>query len=125
MGAMVVNIDRRTTQKAGKGNTNLDTGERDLFFILGDDKRSRGARVIQHSSELDDLQILIANVLDGGDDHDFGGGRNLVDGSRKRDLNATGGASGEISVSTDSRETKSKERQRAHGDAKEYGGGCR
>ena len=121
MGAIVVNIDRRATREAGKGNTNIDTGERDLFSVLGDDKRSRGARVIQHSSELNDLQILIANILDGGDDHDFGGRRNLVGRSRERDLKATESVSGGLSVSIDSRETKSKERQRVHGDAKECG----
>ena len=93
-------------------------------FELGDDERANKGLVIQHSSELDDVQIFIANILDGGDDHDFGRGRDLVGGSREKDLKTTGGTNGGLSVSTNGRETKSKERQRADSDAKECKGSC-
>ena len=125
MVTVTVSIDQSTTQKVGKRvNTNISTGEGDLFSILGDDERVSKGLIIQHSSELDDVQILIANILDGGNDHDFGRGHDLVGGSRERDLKTTGGANRRLRVSTNGRETKSKERQRAHGDAKECGGSC-
>ena len=108
---------------SGWVNTNLDTGEGDLFSILGDEEGASGARVIQHSSELDDLQILITNVLDGGSNPDFGRGRDLVCGSRERDLEIIRGAnSSGLGVSTDGRETKSKESQREYSDAMECRG---
>ena len=52
-------------------STNLETGEGDIFSILSDDERLSGVLLIQHSPELADRQILVANVLDSGDDPDF------------------------------------------------------
>ena len=104
-----------------RGSTDLDTGEGDLFSILGNDEGASGAFVIQHTSEPDDLQILITNILDGGNDPDFGGGRDLVGGSRERDLKTIGGADSEIGVSADYRKTKSEERERAHRNARAAG----
>ena len=108
-----------------RGSTDLDTGEGDLFSILGNDEGASGVFVIQHTSEPDDLQILITNILDGGDDPDFGGGRDLVGGSRERGLKTIRGADSEIGVSADYRKTKSEERERAHRDAKECKGSGR
>ena len=52
--------------------TNLNTDEGDLFPILGDNERPSIGFVIQHSPEPDDLQVFVANVLDGGNDPQFG-----------------------------------------------------
>ena len=53
-------------------------GEANLFAILPDDKYGSTKFVVQHGSELEDLQVFIANVLDGGDDPEFGRGRDFV-----------------------------------------------
>ena len=106
-------------------STDLETSEGDILSILGDDERPSRVLLIQHSSELADRQILVANVLDSGDDPDFGYRRDRVGRSREGNLKTIGGANGGLSVSADGRKTKSKERQRAHGDAKECGGSCR
>ena len=103
--------------------TNLDTSEGDFFSISSDDKRLSRVLIIQHSSGLGDVQILIANVLDRSDYPDFGRGRDLVCGSRERDLEIIRGAnSSGLGVSTDGRETKSKESQREYSDAMECRG---
>ena len=93
-------------------STNLETGERDIFSILGDDERLSSFPVIQHSSGLADRQILVANVLYSGDDPDFGHGRDRVGRSREGNLKTIGGANGGLSVSADGRKTESEERQR-------------
>ena len=111
-------IDNAKGQGGWRVSTNLDTSEGDLFSILGGDERPSAVPVIQHSSELDDLQILIAHILDGGMNSQFGHRRNLVGRSGERNLKATSSANGGLSVSTDGRETKSDKRQRKHGDAK-------
>ena len=97
-------------------STNLETGERDIFSILGDDERLSSFPVIQHSSGLADGQILVANVLDSGDDPDFGYRRDRVGRSREGNLKTIGGANGGLSVSADGRKTESEERQREHSD---------
>ena len=53
------------------GTNHSNAGEVDLFTILLDDKRRSTEVVVQHGSELDDLQVLVADVPDGGDDPDF------------------------------------------------------
>ena len=72
--------------------------------------------VIQHSSGLEDLQILVANVLDGGNDPKFGYGCDLVGGSREVNLKIIGDVNCGLSVDTDGRKTESDKRQRTHGD---------
>ena len=47
---------------------NLNPSEGDFFSLLGDNERATRALVIQHSSGLEDLQILVANIPDGGND---------------------------------------------------------
>ena len=103
-------------------STDLETSEGDILSILGDDERPSRVLLIQHSSELADRQILVANVLDSGDDPDFGHGRDRVGGSREGNLKTTGGASSGLSVSADGRKTESEERQREHSDAGESKG---
>ena len=117
-------ITKRGVGKIGGGrvSTNLSPDEGHLFSTLGDDEGSPGVLVIQHGPELEDLQILVANVLDGSDDPQFGHGRDLVGGSREGNLKTTGGAGGRIGISTDGRKTKSKERQTEHNGAKESKG---
>ena len=82
-------IDQSTTQdipgpkrdlEGWRISANLDTGEGSLFPILADDKRACRAPVIQHISELQDLQILVANILDGSDDPHVGQGLDFVGG---------------------------------------------
>ena len=72
MGAAIVSDNQSTTQKVGRAewrvSTDLNTGEGDLFSILGNDKRPSVALVVQYSPELYDLQILVTNVLDSGND---------------------------------------------------------
>ena len=103
-------------------STNLETGEGDIFSILGDDEGLSRVLVIQHSSGLADRQILVANVLDSGDDPDFGYRRDRVGRSREGNLKTTGGANGGLSVSADGRKTESEERQREHSDPGESKG---
>ena len=55
-----------------------NAGEMDLFTILPDGKRRSTEVVVQHGSELDDLQVFVANVPDGGDDPEFGRRRDFV-----------------------------------------------
>ena len=64
--------------------------------------------VVQHSSGLEDLQILISDVLDGGDNPEFGYGGDFVDGTREGNIEITNGTSRGVGVSTDGRESKSK-----------------
>ena len=104
-------------------STNLKTGEGNIVPILGDDERPSSFPVIQHSSGLADGQVIVANVLDSGDDPDFGHGRDRVGGSREGNLKAAGGANGGLSVSTDGRKTESEERQREHSGVGESKGG--
>ena len=103
-------------------STNLETGEGDTFSILGDDEGPSRVLVIQHSSGLADRQILVANVLDSGDDPDFGYRRDRVGRSREGNLKTTGGANGGLSVSADDCKTESKEGQREHNGAEESKG---
>ena len=74
--------------------------------------------VVQHGSELGDLQILVANVLDSGNNPQFGYELDLAGGSREGNLKTGGGANHGLGVSTDDRKIKSTERQREHNDAK-------
>ena len=98
----------------GGARTNLNTGEVDYFAILPDDERASRALVVQHTPGLEDLQILIANVLDRGDDPEFGYGGDFVDGTRKRNFKTTNGAGRGLGVSTDGRESNNGERERNH-----------
>ena len=105
-------MDNATGRKGGVGSgvsTNLNTGEGDLFSILGDDKRSSVVLVIQHSPELDDLQILVTNVLDSRNDPQFGYGRDFVGRSREGNLKTGGDANHGLGVSTDGCKTESDE----------------
>ena len=104
--------------ETGEGRENLNTGEGGLFPILTDNERASREPVIQHGSRLQDLQILIANVLDSGNDPEVGHGRNFVGGGRERDLKTTDGADRGLGVNTDGRNTKNDERQREHSEAK-------
>ena len=92
------------------GSTNRGTDEGDLLSIPPDDESLSGVFVVQHSSELEDLQILITNVLDGGVDPQVRRGRDFVGGSRERKLETATGASRGLGVSTDGGETKSNNR---------------
>ena len=76
--------------------------------------------VIQHGSELEDLQILIADVLDSGNDPHIGRGRDLAGWSRERNLETASGANRGLGVSTDDRKAKSDQRQREHDDVKKF-----
>lgn len=76
------------------------------------------AFVVQHSSELKDLQVLGPGVLDGGKDLDVGRGRDLVGWSREVDLKTTSGVSGGLGVGTDGCKTESNEIQRKHDDTR-------
>ena len=98
--------------------TNHGTNEFGLFAIIPDDERASGAFVIQHSLGLEDLQIRITNILDGGDDPEFGHGGDFVDGTRERHVETTNGASRGVGVTTDGRKSKSEERERNHIEAK-------
>ena len=101
---------------------NLETGEGNIFPILGDNERQSRVLVIQHSSGPADRQVIVASILDNDDDPDFGHGRDRVGGSREGNLETTGGANGGLSVSTDGRKTESEERQREHSGAGESKG---
>ena len=90
--------------------TNLNTGKGDLFSILGDDESPGRVLVIQYASEFDNLQILVANVLDSGNNHQVVHGRDFACGSRERNLKTGGGGDHGLGVSTDGCETKSDER---------------
>ena len=104
-----VNIDDNAEGQEG-GSTNRGTGEGDLLSILPDDEGLSGVFVVQHTSELEDLQILISSVLDGGGDPQVGCGRDLVGGSRERKLETSTGTNCGLGVSTDGRETESNKR---------------
>ena len=104
-----VNIDDNVGGREG-GSTNGGTDEGDLLSILPDDEGPSGVFVVQHSSELEELQIIITSVLDGGGDPQIGCGHDLVGRSRERKLETATGASGGFGVSTDDRETKSDKR---------------
>ena len=106
-------------------STNLNTSEGNLFPVLCDEERPSRVLVVQHGSQLEDLQILITNVLDGGNDPQFGHKLDLVGGSRERNLETGGGANHGLGISTDGRKIKSKERQREHGDGKVRATGLR
>ena len=90
-------------------NTNLNTSEGDLCSILGDDERPSAVLVIQYSPGLNDLQILVTNVLDSGNDPQFGHGCDFVGGSREGNLKTGGGANHGLGVSTDGCKAKSEE----------------
>ena len=94
-------------------DTNLDACEGDLFSILCDDERPGRMVVVQYGSELDDLQIFVANVGDSGSDPQFGHGRDIVGGSREGNLKTSGGANHGVGVSTDDCKIESYERQGA------------
>ena len=105
-------MDAKGQEGGGWGRracTNLDADEGYLFSIFGDDKRASWVLVVQYGSELDDLQILVANVLDGGNDPQLGRGRDFVGGSREGNLKTGGGASHGFGVSTDGCKTKGDE----------------
>ena len=116
MGANV-NIDDNAEGQEG-GSTNCGTDEGNLLSILPDYEGLSGVIVVQHGPELEDLQIIIASVLDGGGDPQIRCGRDFVGGSRERKLEITTGANGGFGVSTDYGETKSDKRYEEHGDAK-------
>ena len=103
-------------------SANLGTSEGDYFSIFGEDERLSRMLVIQRSSGLEDLQILIANVLDCGDDPYFGRGRDLVGGSREGNLKTTSSANRGLRISADGRKTESEERQGEHGEAEKSKG---
>ena len=105
-------------------STNLNTSEGDLFPVLGDEERPSRVLVIQHGSQLEDLQILVTNVLDGGNDPQLGY-LDLVGGSRERNLKTGGGANHGLGISTEGCKIKSEERQREHGDGKVRATGLR
>ena len=104
-----VNIDDNAEGQEG-GSTNGGTDEGDLLSILPDGEGPSGALVVQHGPELEDLQIIVASVLDDGGDPQVGCGRDLVGGSRERKLETATGANGGLGVSTDGGETKSDKR---------------
>ena len=104
-------ISRRDSWGGWKVRTNLNTDEVDLFAVLPDDERASRVLVVQHTFGLEDLQILIANVLDRGDDPQFGHGGDFIGGTREGDIEITTGASRGIGVSTDGRKSESKERE--------------
>lgn len=56
--------------------------------------------VTQYNSELDSLQILVADVLDGGNDPQFVHGRDFIGRSRERNLETDGGTNNGLGVST-------------------------
>ena len=111
-----VNIDDNAEGREG-GSTNGGTDEGDLLSILPDNEGLSGVLVVQHGSELEDLQIFIPSVLDGGDDPQVGCGCDFVGGSRERKLETATGANRGLGVSTDGGETESNKRQREHDDA--------
>ena len=101
-------------QKVGKGEgwrvcTNLNASEGYLISIFGYDERTGWVLVIQYSSGFDGFQILVANILDDGNDPQFGRGCDFVGGSREGNLKTGGGTNHGFGVSTDGRKTKSDE----------------
>ena len=62
--------------------------------------------VVQHSSRLEDLQVLVPGVLDGGKDLDVRRGCDLVGWSREIDLETGNGVRGGLGVGTEGGETK-------------------
>ena len=101
-------------RKVGKGITNLSADERDLLPTLANDERTSVVFVVQHASELEDLQILVAGVLHGSRDLQVGRECDLIGGSREGYLKTTRGTNGGTGVSTDDRKAKGDERQREH-----------
>ena len=77
--------------------------------------------VIQHSSGLEDLQVLVPDVLDGGKDLDVRRGCDLVGWSREIDLKTANGVRGGFGVGTEGGENKCNKGQGEHGDAKRSG----
>lgn len=121
MGPVNVSIVLVDSTKGRKGRgTYPGTDEGDLFsvLILTDDERASVVLGIQHSSELEDPQILVVGVLDGGNKK-VEQGCDLVSWSREEDLKTTSGANRGLGVGTDGRETESNKR-REHGDAKRF-----
>ena len=88
-------------------STNRNTGEGGLFSIFTDNERTSGELVIQHGPVLEDLQILIADVLDSGNDPQVRHGRNFVGGSRERNLKAANGTNRGFCVGADGRKSES------------------
>ena len=78
MGSIEMNVGDNAEGREGDSYTNRGTDKGDIFTILADDERASRVLVIQHGSELEDLQILIADVLDSGDDPHIGHRRDLV-----------------------------------------------
>ena len=121
MGTENVNIGGKTKYREG-GSTNGGTDEGNIPSILADDESPSGVLGIQHASELENLQILIASVLDGGGDPQVGCGRDFVGGSRERKFEITTGVNRGLSVSPNGGKTESNERQREHDDARKCKG---
>ena len=109
MGPANVNIEGNARGREGE-STNRGTDEGDLFSVLADGESVKKVFVIQHGSELEDLQIHIAGVLDSCDDSEVGHGRNVVGGSGEKEFETTSGTSRGLGVSTDCGKTKSDER---------------
>ena len=72
--------------------------------------------IVQHSSGLDDLQILVPSVLHSDSDLQVRHGCDFVGGGRERDLETTGGAEVGLGVSTDGGKAKGNKRQKEHGE---------
>ena len=102
-----VNVDTFDNPKGREGGgTNLDTGEGDLLSILTDEERAGMVLVVQHGSELEDLQILVASILHSGNDPQVRHRCDFVGGSRERDLKITSGTNFGMCISTDGGKTK-------------------
>ena len=102
-------------------STNLNTGEGNIFAVLADDERASRMFVVQHCSELEDLQILVPSVLYGGDDPQIRYERDFVRRGRKRNLK-TNGASFVLSISTYGHKAENKEGQKEHGEVEKSKG---
>lgn len=83
MGTFKVNLSQQ--RKVGKAGVHTVVPVK-LLSIPGDDESASMVLVVQHYPELEDLQIFVAGVLDGGKDPDVGRGRDLVGWSREMDL---------------------------------------
>ena len=116
-----VNIDNNAEGREG-GSTSRGTGEGALLSILLDDESPSRVLGIQHASELENLQILIASVFDGGGDPQVGCGRDFVGGGRGERFETTTGVNRGLGVSPDGGKTESNERHREYDDAKRYKG---
>ena len=82
-----------------------------LFSIIGEDERSSLVLLIQYGSELGNLQILVADVLDGGNDPQFGYRCDSVGRSRERNLKTGSDTNHGLGASTDGYKTDSNGRE--------------